>query len=171
MQELNHPQLKQFRNAVGAIYTIIPEGFNRFTIVRMNAIANSTNLIIERHISDTDLKDRYDIVVPIELVDYKILDPATPTGIDLIKEERRRVIHEEGFTVDNDKIYEDEQLSFAAATYALPAMVDKTPCFKRIHLWPWSPMWWKPSPDDRIKELKKAGQLIAAEIDRLQSTK
>ncbi|MEM5768085.1 MAG: hypothetical protein AAGU23_06610 [Bacillota bacterium] len=26
----------------------------------------------------------------------------------------------------------------------------------------------KPTPDDRIRELKKAGALIAAEIDRLQ---
>ena len=30
---------------------------------------------------------------------------------------------------------------------------------------------WKPTPDDRIKELAKAGALIAAEIDRLQRLK
>lgn len=34
--------------------------------------------------------------------------------------------------------------------------------------WPWHPKWWKPTPDDRIRELAKAGALIAAEIDRLQ---
>jgi hypothetical protein len=33
-------------------------------------------------------------------------------------------------------------------------------------------MWWKPStPNDSIKQLVKAGALIAAEIDRLQRVK
>lgn len=34
--------------------------------------------------------------------------------------------------------------------------------------WPWSLNWWKPSSDP-IKDLVKAGALIAAEIDRLQN--
>lgn len=38
--------------------------------------------------------------------------------------------------------------------------------------WPWEPGWWKPgkgnSYADRVRELVKAGALIAAEIDRLQ---
>ena len=34
-------------------------------------------------------------------------------------------------------------------------------------LWPWALSQWKPTPDDRIRELTKAGALIAAEIDRL----
>lgn len=33
--------------------------------------------------------------------------------------------------------------------------------------WPWDEMLWKPTPDDRIRELAKAGALIATEIDRL----
>lgn len=33
--------------------------------------------------------------------------------------------------------------------------------------WPWDRSWWKPSPDP-IRNLVKAGALIAAEIDRLQ---
>ena len=33
--------------------------------------------------------------------------------------------------------------------------------------WPWEKNWWKPS-DDKIRNLVKAGALIAAEIDRLQ---
>ena len=35
--------------------------------------------------------------------------------------------------------------------------------------WPWDKKWWKPS-DDPIKNLIKAGALIAAEIDRLQNS-
>ena len=33
--------------------------------------------------------------------------------------------------------------------------------------WPWDVSWWKPS-DSPIRNLVKAGALIAAEIDRLQ---
>jgi hypothetical protein len=33
--------------------------------------------------------------------------------------------------------------------------------------WPWAERFWKPTPDDRVRELVKAGALIAAEIDRL----
>ena len=33
--------------------------------------------------------------------------------------------------------------------------------------WPWDHEWWKPS-DDPVRNLVKAGALIAAEIDRLQ---
>ena len=36
-------------------------------------------------------------------------------------------------------------------------------------IWPWNLIWWKPTPNDRIRELVKAGALIAAEIDRLQA--
>jgi hypothetical protein len=33
--------------------------------------------------------------------------------------------------------------------------------------WPWFQERWKPTPDNRIRELVKAGALIAAEIDRM----
>jgi hypothetical protein len=39
--------------------------------------------------------------------------------------------------------------------------------------WPWAKEWYKPGKDDtnasRIRELTKAGALIAAEIDRLEA--
>lgn len=35
-------------------------------------------------------------------------------------------------------------------------------------MWPWEPRWWKPSSDP-IKNLVRAGALIAAEIDRIQA--
>lgn len=34
--------------------------------------------------------------------------------------------------------------------------------------WPWDEEWWKPSLDP-IRNLEKAGALIAAEIDRLEA--
>jgi len=33
--------------------------------------------------------------------------------------------------------------------------------------WPWDEEWWKPD-NDAVRNLAKAGALIAAEIDRLQ---
>lgn len=33
--------------------------------------------------------------------------------------------------------------------------------------WPWAKEFWKPDSTDRVKELAKAGALIAAEIDRI----
>ena len=99
------------------------------------------------------------------------------TGIDIIAEERKRQIEEEGWTTEHDAEHTNEALATAAACYALPGTLrhylynphikDNVPDF-----WPWDKEWWKPSPpDDRVKELAKAGALIAAEIDRLLKDK
>ena len=93
-------------------------------------------------------------------------------GIELITAERKRQIEEEGFTTENDRFYDLEELAGAAVCYALPERVRDWvfPDNKTLqeHLWPFEDRWWKPSPDDRIRELTKAGALIAAEIDRLR---
>lgn len=95
------------------------------------------------------------------------------TGIGLIAEERQRQVEVEGFDLNHDKEQNDDgELAAAAASYAFaPFMIDemkdgyKTP----VPMWPkyWLAKWWKPTPDNRIRELQKAGALIAAEIDRL----
>ena len=88
------------------------------------------------------------------------------TGIEIIAEERTRQIEIEGWTSDNDDKYVDEQLAEAAASYALPHLWRTSP--DRIPItWPFHNRWGKPTPDDRVKELAKAGALIAAEIDRI----
>lgn len=92
------------------------------------------------------------------------------TGIELIAAERKRQIEVEGWTAEHDRQHKSGELALAAACYAVPDN-------KRywgggtilIRLWPWDWEWWKPSPNDRIRELVKAGALIAAEIDRLQA--
>jgi hypothetical protein len=40
-----------------------------------------------------------------------------------------------------------------------------------LRFWPWTQRTFKPTPHDRIRELVKAGALIAAEIDRLELEK
>lgn len=99
-------------------------------------------------------------------------------GIDLIRKERDRQINEEGWDINSDiKKHGDSELAIAGACYALPirfryvlrttsSFKDETPDF-----WQWAGKWWKPTPEDRVKELTKAGALIAAEIDRLLNSK
>lgn len=93
------------------------------------------------------------------------------TGIELITEERKRQIEVEGWDSEHDLIANnEEQLAMAAVAYALPE--DRREYEYQVrNIFPWSMQWWKPTPNDRIKELTKAGALIAAEIDRLQKLK
>ena len=98
------------------------------------------------------------------------------SGISLILRERERQKTEEGYELTHDDLHIDESLARAAAHYALP--------YCNPTLWPES---WNPSSDKklssqrrglepltketmphRIRDLVKAGALVAAEIDRLQ---
>lgn len=96
-----------------------------------------------------------------------------PTGIELIAEERRRQIEEEGWTAEYDEQHDTGELAQAGAEYAAFAaeIVSEitAPSPALPAMWPetWAGEWWKPSPEP-IRNLVKAGALIAAEIDRLQ---
>ena len=87
-------------------------------------------------------------------------------GIELIAAERERQITGEGFGSSRDDNYINEELALAASFYAMP--FHKRNLEIMNWLWPWHFTGWKPSPDNRIRELAKAGALIAAEIDRLK---
>ena len=99
------------------------------------------------------------------------------TGIKLIARERKRQIEKEGWTAEHDDEHKQGQLVDAAVCYALPEkyrdidiIVKYTRNYTREFFdafWPWEDKDWKPTPDNRIRELEKAGALIAAEIDRL----
>lgn len=80
------------------------------------------------------------------------------TGAELIAAERRRQIEIEGYTPEHDAEHRT-QLRKAAIAYLLPNRADEW--------WPWDWSYWKPSGTDQIRNLVKAGALIAAEIDRL----
>ena len=82
-------------------------------------------------------------------------------GLARIVAERRRQISEEGWDDYHDALHDNDELARAAATYAMPDRL------RRMVEWPFDLEWWKPTPDNRIRELEKAGALIAAEIDRL----
>lgn len=108
------------------------------------------------------------------------LDATEPEPLDgstLIATERRRQIDGEGWTQDHDQMHAGtDDLALAAVCYALPPdHLTRYPASGKTPppLWPWHAEWWKPvyTPNDpnlgRIRELVKAGALIAAQIDLL----
>jgi hypothetical protein len=95
--------------------------------------------------------------------------------VELIAAERVRQFREEGWTAEHDALEHSlGSLARAAMCYTChPREGERLYVDVRYadgrppESWPWDPSWWKPSPDDRVRELVKAGALIAAEIDRL----
>lgn len=104
----------------------------------------------------------------------------TDYALKLIAEERMRQLEDEDWTPDHDDCHTRGQLALAASCYANPnelTEIDLYPFNNSIHTklkigrnlnWPWNKVWWKPSPNNRIRELVKAGALIVAEIERLK---
>ena len=103
-------------------------------------------------------------------------------GAALIAAERQRQLDVEGFTPEGDDNLVGGHLAIAAAVYAAPPdHYLRMDFHQRVDLpsgriidvpaaWPFRSVWFRPCPTDRVRELVKAGALIAAEIDRLQRT-
>ena len=119
------------------------------------------------------------------------------TGVQLIAQERRRQIEVEGWTAEHDAEHEDGELAMAAACYSATDKIyviqKYANAFTVRDPWPFEDRWDKrygygsnaygkgneganylPDPktytnEERVDLLVKAGALIAAEIDRLQS--
>lgn len=114
-------------------------------------------------------------------------DDAT-SGVALIAAERQRQIEQEGWTPEHDDGHILGEMAAAGASYALlgtrwkDASILGAPLIRSI-LWPWGAEWFKPTEypdppytpnvfiDKRVRDLVKAGALIAAEIDRLQRSR
>jgi hypothetical protein len=99
-----------------------------------------------------------------------LVDPeAASIGAQLIDNERMRQIHEEGWTPSHDDEHRRGEMAAAGACYAYKAATQAAFQMGEWQVdeeWPWELDSWKPS-DDPIRNLQKAGALIAAEIDRL----
>lgn len=102
-------------------------------------------------------------------------------GAELITEERHRQINKCGNSAALDDNYKKGTLAMAAITYATVASSspiiresfrERAAQNQRLNHWPWESQYLRVSADDchssRIRELTKAGALIAAEIDKLQ---
>jgi len=95
-------------------------------------------------------------------------------GVELIAQERKRQIEAEGWTKEHDDTHEFGELAIAGACYALTGYTLTDLMGSPIDvdgfindLWPWDDEWYKPK--DRLRNLVRAGALIAAEIDRIQN--
>ena len=99
------------------------------------------------------------------------------TGVELIAAERKRQIEKEGWTQEHDTEHPKGDLALSGACYALDVVGEFRNAIGRnndlvsvaYRLWPWAFRWWKPTHNDPIRQLVKAGALIAAEIDKLQA--
>jgi hypothetical protein len=102
--------------------------------------------------------------------DFRIV--GKDSGVARITDERLRQIKEEGWTPEQDDEHVRGQLAAAGTCYArhaayqsrsfVPDYINGVPTE-----WPWAAEWWKPSPDP-VRNLEKAGALMASEIDRLR---
>lgn len=95
-------------------------------------------------------------------------------GIELIVVERDRQLYEKGWTARHDDGHDKAELTAASCCYAALArrQADGTIQMPGSEIpapsgWPWEVEWWHPS-NDPVRNLVKAGALIAAEIERLQ---
>lgn len=94
------------------------------------------------------------------------------TGIEIIKEERERQVSNEGWTSAHDDAHENGEMSDMAACFAagrnIYELVERSDyVFLYKELFPFDSKWDKRGKHNRLRELAKAGALIAAEIDRI----
>lgn len=95
------------------------------------------------------------------------MEKITKSGVEIIAEERKKQSEIEGLDTDQQKFSKERgELIYAAITYAIPHE-ERAYELAPLNIWPWDGKLWQPFPHNRIKELAKAGALIAAEIDRL----
>jgi hypothetical protein len=85
------------------------------------------------------------------------------TGAQRIAAERKRQIKDEQFNPQHDSGHIYGELAIAACVYACPNTIPKVKA-RLVKVWPWNE-WYKSK--GRIRDLERAGALIAAEIDRL----
>lgn len=87
------------------------------------------------------------------------------SGIERIAKERMRQIHQEGWSDDHD----DEHSTGSLAQAALCYIQYRNTSFhgpSAVPEWPWDDVYWKPK--DYLRNLERAGALIAAELDRIE---
>ena len=92
----------------------------------------------------------------------EIINPDLRSGVGLIWVERQRQIETEGWSAEHDDdVQLNGMLAAAGAAYAMSA-IGEPGTAERI--WPWETTWYKPKT--AMRDLIRAGALIAAEIDR-----
>jgi hypothetical protein len=88
------------------------------------------------------------------------------TGAELIAAERRRQVEAEDYTAEHDAAVGPVALVEAGTAYAIAAAAayDPPTSWSSLGWWPWDQAAFKPTGDP-VRDLTKAGALIAAAID------
>ncbi len=141
------------------------------------AAVNARLRELDWDVADEDLHDAVEIAVRTTPI------PASPAqGIDLgagvraIADERRRQVEIERFSPATDAEYSKGELAKAALAYVQLAAMDLA-AGGRDHIatgsppacWPWHRLWWKPR--DARRDLVRAGALIAAQLDVIDTAR
>lgn len=90
--------------------------------------------------------------------------PPSSEGVEAIAAERRRQVTVEGWSPQHDDAHDEGDLLAAAICYAEDAFWGPRGDPKPRDGWPWDAKWWKPK--GKLRNLARAGALIAAEFDR-----
>lgn len=107
------------------------------------------------------------------------MKPKRKTGVELIAEERQRQMDGEGWTRTHDRRHPSGALAMAAVCYAADEPIytrqtatiggnSEMPIEQFRFPWPFDAFYFKPK--DRLRNLVRAGALIAAEIDKMRRT-
>lgn len=110
-------------------------------------------------------KELYDVETRLEA--RRPTEMEERDGAALIAQERRRQVSVEGWDSDHDHGHQDAELAVAAFCY-LGGYIERHHAAHEPDVpeeWPWDRRWWKPK--DPVRDLVRAGALIAAELDRL----
>lgn len=99
------------------------------------------------------------------------------TGIELITQERQEQIEKHGWSKEHDAKHDQGELANAACSYAMTSEMqdyldENWGDDMHLSFWPFELSYYKKDNSgevEKIKDLAKAGALIAAEIDRLQA--
>lgn len=125
---------------------------------------------VEGDYEDADENCAEQVIERLVLAIKALLSAASAGALGQIQAERRRQIDDERWTPAHDDEHGDGALAAAAACYAIKA--SQPPHNLRFSIgypppyWPgWATKWWK--PQDRRRDLVRAGALIVAEIERL----
>lgn len=95
---------------------------------------------------------------------------AMKRAFDAFTAERLRQVKSKGFSGNHDDKYTQGELAKAAACYAMGTDkigISVGHSFWTRILWPWGSAWWKPSKDNRKRDIEKAVALLCAEWERL----
>lgn len=123
-----------------------------------NALRRIEKLTRERDAARTQLADVTKLRARVHELEKLLVG-----GAGRIARERLAQVDREGFTAEHDDAHRRGEMAIAAAYYALLTLDYELALAYHVE-WPWSDAWKKDDGD--LRNLEKAGALIASELDR-----